>query len=123
MKSLQSLSIPFFVAFLCMCCTSSLFEESHLHGSWDKQEWKDLTNDKLIPNQMDFAFDSDRRYEVDYGSEKEIGKYWISGKYLHTVEDGKAEKKVEILKLNQDTLIFQMNRAGTIEEVFLLKKD
>ena len=45
----------------------------------------------------------------------------VMSTYLHTVEDGKAEKKVEILKLTADTLIFQMNRAGTIEEVLLTK--
>ena len=71
---------------------------------------------------MDFTFHPDRRYEVDYGQDIEKGKYWISGQYLHTVEDGKAEKKVLITSLTSDSLAFEMNRAGSIEKVVLLKK-
>lgn len=115
--------IPIFIIALLISCNSSDFDEALLHGSWDKQEWKDLTNDRIMPNQMDFTFNDDGRYEVDYGSEKEVGKYWIAGRFLHTVEDGKAEKKVEILQLTSDTLVFQMNRAGTIEEVLLTKDE
>ncbi len=111
----------FGIFILVVACSYTDHDESLLHGSWDKQQWKDLTNDRIIPNQMDFTFNEDGRYEVDYGPEKEVGKYWIMGKFLHTVEDGMAEKKVEILKLTADSLIFQMNRAGTIEEVLLTK--
>ena len=68
---------------------------------------------------MDFSFDSDRRYSIDYGSQKESGKYWIAVDYLHTVEDGKAEKKVKIISLSADTMILEMNRAGQIERLLL----
>lgn len=71
---------------------------------------------------MDFIFKPDRLYEIDYGSLKEKGEYWISNEFLHTVEDGQVEKKVKIISLTKDSMFFEMNRAGIIEKVIIVKQ-
>ena len=70
---------------------------------------------------MDFHFKENKAYEVDYGSEKEIGKFWFEGNDLYTIEDGGSLKKVEVVRLEQDTIAFEMNRAGQIELVTLAR--
>ncbi len=110
------------VALALMLGCASKFDEDQLIGQWIGVEWKDMTNEKIIDSQVSFSFMQDGRYEASSGSSTEQGKYWISGDNLHTIEDGKAEKKVKIAKLQNDSLIFRMNRAGTIEEILLIKE-
>ena len=102
-------------------CTGE-FSEDQLVGKWQGLEWKDVSNDEIIDVQVDFSFDENGRYEANSGSSSEKGKFWISGDNLYTIEDGKAEKKVKIVKLQNDSLIFRMNRSGTIEEIILIKE-
>ncbi len=117
MKKLLLLSAVFILG----CQSNAKYEEQDLVGSWTAIEWKDVTNDKLIEVPVGFEFDENSRYVGTYGEATEEGKYWISGDNLHTIEDGKAEKKVKINKLQNDTLILGMNRAGAIEELVLVK--
>ncbi|MCB0563486.1 MAG: lipocalin family protein [Phaeodactylibacter sp.] len=102
---------------------SGKYNEDQLVGKWAGVEWKDVTNDRVIDSPVAFSFDADGRYEASSGASSEKGKYWISGENLHTVEDGKAEKKVKIAKLQNDSLLFQMNRAGVIEEILLVREN
>lgn len=92
-------------------------DPSGLYGSWKVYEWKKMDSGENINNPLTFNFDSLGRYMVDYGSEKERGEYWLAGEFLHTVEDGRAEKKVKVLQLSKDTFIMEMNRSGYIERV------
>ncbi|MBK8490954.1 MAG: hypothetical protein IPL49_08725 [Saprospirales bacterium] len=103
-------------------CTSE-FTDDQLLGKWTAVEWMDITNDKIIDIPVDFSFDNEGRYVANNGNATEKGKYWISGDNLFTIEDGKAEKKVKIAKLQNDSLLFRMNRAGTIEEILLVKEN
>lgn len=109
------------LVFLLGC--AGKYNEDQLVGQWKGVEWKDVTNDKIINAAVAFSFEADGRYEATSGTSSEKGKYWISGENLHTVEDGKAEKKVKIAKLQNDSLLFRMNRAGVIEEILLVKED
>ena len=110
------------VAVLFLACNAK-YEESFLHGDWVKQSWLNLDDGSSIDQKLDFSFSEDRRYKVDYGQQMEEGKYWLAGEYLHTVEDGRAEKKVRILTLTQDSLVFEMNRGGHLEKVTLKKNN
>ena len=112
----------FLLAFCCfvISCVSP-HDESKLLGEWQTVDWIVINTGENISNKMNFTFNANYRYEVDYGNQKEHGKYWISGKFLHTLEDGETEKKVKILKLTLDSLIFEMNRAGSLEKVILTK--
>jgi len=118
---IKTLLLTSLLTLLIISCADGL-DESLLHGSWKTVEWKVVDTGQEINNQMDFTFDSKRRYSVDYGTEKEQGRYWVAVDYLHTVEDGKAEKKVKIKSINSDTLQLEMNRGGRIERLVLLKQ-
>jgi len=118
MKRLIILSI----VILMGCQNDSIYEDNQLFGKWNLVEWTNKTNETKIDVKVDFEFDEDGRYIGRYGNAAEKGKYWISGNNLHTIEDEKAEKKVKITKLENDTLVFEMNRAGEIEEMILIKE-
>lgn len=100
---------------------NSLHDEALLHGQWKTQMWMVLSTGQEIPNKMDFTFNPDGKYVVDYGSQDENGTYYIAGEFLHTKETDAAEKSVKIKLLTTDSLIFEMNRAGSLEQVLLLK--
>ncbi len=117
MKKYIFLSILLFVL---GACASSL-DASFLPGNWKTIEWKVVSTGQIINNQMDFAFTTNDRYAVDYGSQREKGSFYLAGEYLHTKEDGALEKSVRVTKLTIDTMIFEMNRAGSIEVVTLVK--
>lgn len=110
------LSLTFIVA-----CAES-FDINKLPGEWELESWTKKDNGEAIEGQMDFTFNADETYAIDYGNQTETGKYWISGPYLHTKEEGQAEKKVLITRLTDDTFTFEMNRAGSIEVVQLTKQ-
>ncbi|MEM6724438.1 MAG: lipocalin family protein [Bacteroidota bacterium] len=116
-KALFLFSIILFIG----CQSEPQYTEDQLLGQWNLTEWKDLTNDKAIDGTVQFIFEAESRYTGTYGKLKEVGKFWIEGDNLHTIEDGKAEKKVKIEKLNSDTLIFGMNRVGNLEQMILIK--
>ncbi|MEN0006145.1 MAG: lipocalin family protein [Bacteroidota bacterium] len=105
------------------CQPTSSYSEEQLVGNWKMVEWKDLTNDKAFDVAVDFKFEENGRYIGNYGSKAEEGKYWIVGANLHTIEDGKAEKKVKITTLTNDTLAFEMNRVGAIEKMVLVREE
>jgi len=108
------------LALFCLACSSSL-DASLLPGTWTTIEWKVLSTGELRSNKMDFAFTTNDRYAVDYGSALEKGSFYLAGEYLHTKEDGAIEKSVRLRKLTRDTMIFEMNRAGSIEVVTLAR--
>lgn len=112
------------IGIICLlgCQGESKYEEQQLLGSWKAIAWNDLTNNKSIDIAVDFKFEEGNTYIGNYGDSSEKGKYWIAGENLHTIEEGKVEKKVKIKKLANDTLVFGMNRAGTLEEIILIKE-
>ncbi len=111
------------VALVFLLGCAGKYDEDQLAGTWRGVEWKDVTNDRVIDAEVTFVFEPDGRYEASSGASSEKGEYWISGENLHTREDGKAEKKVKIARLEKDTLLFEMNRAGVIEEILLVREE
>lgn len=97
-------------------------KEKDLIGEWTLVEWKDVTHDRQKQGEVSFIFKEDKRYKASLNGNVEKGRYWVEFQNLHTVEDGKSEKKVKILKLENDTLIMEMNRMGTMEEMVLVKE-
>ena len=117
------------IRYLCIACFSLLlvscaseFDSQLLVGKWKTVSWINKVTGKKIKNKMDFQFNNDELYEIDYGSLTEKGKYWIANEFLHTVEEGQSEKKVKIISLSQDSMVFEMNRAGILEKVVLVKQ-
>ena len=117
MRNLILLSISLFI----FSCTNTNWDKTLLYGDWEVIEWTNTETQQKINAKMDFSFSDDSQYVVDYGSSKEEGKFWIMGDFLHTIEKGKAEKKVKIQSLTPEALVFEMNRGGIIEIVKLQK--
>lgn len=111
----------FVLLFLMACQPHQKWPNEVLHGQWDSVSWTNLNTNKPINNQLDFDFGTDGRYELDYGTKKVQGKYWMEDDFLHTIEDGQSEIKVKILNVNTDSLIIDMNRGGKMERVVLTK--
>lgn len=113
------------IFFFCTLFLSSCFIEQHkedLIGEWQLAKWTVAPNgEELKGYKMDFTFGADNRYSVDYGSEKEIGNWRVSGNNLYTRQDEMMEKMVKIIYIQNDTLRFEMNRSGRMEEVTLVK--
>jgi len=109
------------ISLLMISCGEGKFEEALLAGKWQVRDWTIEGTGQKRNNKMDMTFNSDRTYSIDYGGMVEEGRCWISNDYLHTVEKGRAEKKVRLIKLVPDTLVFQMNRGGVLENVLLTK--
>jgi hypothetical protein len=106
-----------------LACT---FEQNKplLIGEWTLLEWKiTSTGEQRTGYKMDFTFSDDDTYSVDYGSEKELGKWSISGNNLYTTEQGMARKMVRITQPVNDTLQFEMNRSGQLELITLIRKE
>lgn len=114
--------LPFIFIFEMCANQKDRFDADYILGEWKVEKWTIESTNKIRTNKMDMHFKSDDSYIIDYGPENEEGRYWISGSYLHTFEKNESEKKVLILKLVSDTLEIQMNRAGEMENVLLLKK-
>ena len=115
--------ISFLASFLLLLsCNSSPYEKDDLLGKWTVVNWEIEKTGQKRTNQMDMSYNADNSYVVDYGSEKELGEFWIANSYLHTKAENEAEKKVKIIKLNIDTLSIQMNRGGILENVLLVKE-
>jgi len=111
-----------FMTLLFAACTNPNWDKNLLYGDWEVSEWVNTSTNQKINAKMDFTFNDDRTYVLDYGSEKESGTYIIMGDFLHTIETGQAEKKVKLVGLDADNLSFEMNRGGTIEVVKLRRK-
>lgn len=101
---------------------NSLHNIELLHGSWVVADWRRVGTNITISQRMDFDFNADKTYSIDYGSEKEVGSYYLAGEFLHTKEKGGIEKSVLIKSLSADSLVINMNRSGSLEEIILTKK-
>jgi len=108
------------VLVLLSSCSSSL-DVSLLNGEWKVAAWKVVSSGKAISQKMDFNFNADKTYVIDYGSQKETGTFYLSGQHLHTKENGGIEKSVRIKHLTRDSMILDMNRAGSLEEIILVR--
>ncbi|MEM1216035.1 MAG: lipocalin family protein [Bacteroidota bacterium] len=112
--------LPVFLLLFTAC--EGPYQSESLVGSWQSIAWRNTTTGTERTTPVHFQFGADERYVATYGAQEEQGRYWIEQENLHTIEDGKAEKKVRIAKLQNDTLIFEMNRAGNLEELVLVKQ-
>ncbi|MDX1684367.1 MAG: lipocalin family protein [Saprospiraceae bacterium] len=114
-----SLPLIFFLLVSCYLETNKPL----IIGEWEMVEWRIVsTGQEVKGRQMDFDFNADDTYKVDYGSQTETGEWRVAGNNLFTTEEGMAEKMVKILKINEDTLKFEMNRSGRLEHVTLVKE-
>lgn len=92
-------------------------------GSWAGTEW--LVEDKPSANDAShtfFTFDSTGAYTYEYAGNQEKGTYKIENDNLFTTPANELEMMVKIVKLTNDSLVFDMSRGGQKEQLTLLRK-
>jgi hypothetical protein len=96
-----------------------------LFGKWKAVEWvvSGKKSDRDLSS-VRFEFKADDSYWATYASERESGAYRFKGDKLYTLakEGNKIEKMVMLLKLTKDSMIMDMNRVGTSEQLILIKE-
>jgi len=94
-----------------------------LLGKWRGASWtlngKDSGRDYAT---IQFEFMSDNQYTSSFGSQSEKGSFKLKRDELYTTGENKIEKMVKLSKLNADTLVMDMNRAGEAEVLTLVKE-
>lgn len=119
-KSMKYLCLSIFLMVLSSCDVEH--NKPLLLGNWKMVNWEIVPTQQTVEGrQMDFQFNDDDTYSVDYGGEIEEGTWRVAGNNLYTTENGMSEKMVKIVLINQDSLKFEMNRSGQLELVTLVK--
>jgi hypothetical protein len=111
------LAIIFYVA---GCTTTE--NAKKLVGQWRGVAW--ISNGAPVENQpidVNFAFLEDGNYTYTNSGQKESGLYRIEGDNLYTTPAGQEAIMVKIVKLTADSLVFDMNRAGSAETMVLVR--
>ncbi|MBT8189716.1 MAG: lipocalin family protein [Saprospiraceae bacterium] len=118
----KTLLILLLMVFVFSGCQDNKQAKTDILGDWESIDWYIKNTGEKVNQKMDFSFDDASNYMVDYGSQKEEGSYYISFDKLYTTETGQKEKNVKIVRLDSDTMIFEMNRAGSLELIVLSKR-
>jgi len=108
-------------AFLPSCDNSK--DKELIIGHWTGVEWLEEEAPSLYtPSDASFQFESTGDYTFTYAGNSEQGKYFVSNHQLFTTPDGGIKMMVKVMKLDQDTLRFDMNRGGKSERLTLVRK-
>lgn len=119
MKAIYTTAIAFVLLFTA-CETKPAFDAALLEGPWKCVVMYTDGVENLNPQTIVFDFKLDSTYQYTGGSYTEKGKWWLEGDKLVTVADGDLEKKVQIEKVNADTLVINMNDRGSETKLILL---
>jgi hypothetical protein len=97
--------------------------EKLLPGTWTGVEWliEGRPAGYNVANTA-FQFNADGTYAYLYGDAQENGAYFVTGQELYTTPEGGEKMMVRIKKLTTDTLVFEMNRGGTLELLTLVRQ-
>lgn len=107
--------------FLLSCGESK--QKELIVGHWTGVEWLEEGKPSLYtPGDASFQFEAGHDYSFTYAGNTEQGQYYVSNGELYTTPDGGVKMMVKIVKLDQDTLRFDMNRGGTSEQLTLVRK-
>ena len=92
-------------------------------GKWQGISWdvKGKTSNRNAAA-VNFQFNADGTYEAKMGQQGEKGKYHLTNNQLYSTAEGQIEKMVKINLKSKDTLIMDMNRVGTEEQLILVRK-
>jgi hypothetical protein len=111
-----------FTFFLLFSCTDTE-REKLIVGEWQGVEWRtEGEPSSYTASDAAFRFDETKRYTYSYGDHTETGDYFITNRQLHTTPEGGTTMMVKIERIEQDTVVFIMNRGGQEEELVLARK-
>lgn len=122
MLNIKNILLSFLLCLIAVACTNSETKQL-LVGDWKGAEWLVAGNPSdYDANQVHFTFKADGGYQSDFGGDKEKGTYILRDNNLYTTPEGQLEIMVQIHKLTQDSLVFDMNRSGQAETLTLIRK-
>ena len=111
------------LSIFCNSCNTENKNAPLIIGNWQAVQWlaagKPSTHD---PSATFFTFDNKAAYTFTYQGTVEKGTYKVDNTSLYTTAENQQEIMVNIAKLTTDSLIFEMNRGGQSETIFLIKK-
>ncbi|MFK8056958.1 MAG: lipocalin family protein [Saprospiraceae bacterium] len=119
------LSLLLLALFSLTACNTSDERLPILYGDWQGASWtRNGAPASMDPAQVEFSFNEDFTYTAKLGKQTEGGSFVFRESKLYTTATGnsKVEKVVGILKLEGDSLVFDMNRQGDPEKLVLLRK-
>jgi len=116
------LAIIIIIASVLLSCDNSKDKELII-GHWTGVEWlEEGAPSVYTPGDASFQFETTGNYTFTYAGNGEQGKYFVSNHELFTTPDGGIKMMVKIIKLDQDTLRFDMNRGGKSEQLTLVRE-
>ncbi|MDQ3017267.1 MAG: lipocalin family protein [Bacteroidota bacterium] len=116
-----SVVILFFNFFIVASCSQNE-NKKLIIGNWQAVSWTSQgTPTTYDPALTSFGFDDQGAYSFQYDTNLEEGKYFVSNNQLFTTPDGGMKMMVKIVKLTSDSLVFNMNRGGTGEQITLVR--
>lgn len=108
---------------LFSACQKANDKNPALLGKWQGTEW--LIFDKpggMDATQVGFEFKEDGTYNARFGNQNQNGTWRTEKDKLYTQETGKQEIMVKLLKVDPESLEFEMNRGGQKETLKLAKQ-
>ncbi|HHM21221.1 MAG TPA: hypothetical protein ENJ20_04265 [Bacteroidetes bacterium] len=120
-KTTSLISVCLTFVFLFGCQSEN--DNQKIVGHWQGISW----SVKGQPSGRDagtvhFEFNADDTYSASFGAQKEEGKFRLVKSNLYTTAKEQSEKMVQVALPSPDTLIMDMNRAGTLEQLILVKR-
>ena len=111
-------------SFLLLLSCGDSKQKDLIVGRWTGVEWLESGQPSAALNPADavFQFDAGDTYSFTYAGNTESGKYFVTNQQLFTTPDGGVKMMVKIIKLDQDTLQFDMNRGGSSERLTLVRQ-
>ncbi len=120
MKKLTTI-IAFTILLLPSCADTK--NNKLIIGKWKGAQWE--SNGKALETNVEttfFTFDEKGAYTFENNGNLEAGTYKVEIDNLFTTAKDRQEIMVKIVKLTNDSLIFNMNNGGQAETITLVKQ-
>ncbi len=121
MKKITIVVFALFFFILSNCTTEKKAEP--VLGNWQAIGWlvdgKDSNRDI---SSINFEFNEDGNYNANWGKQGEKGTFEVKGNKLYTTGEGQIKKMVKFTISGLDTMVMDMNRVGTEEQLILIRK-
>lgn len=107
---------------MVVSCTLMVTDNKLIFGKWTGIEWlSEGAPAGYNARDATFIFNENGDYTFQYADNIEKGKFTFSNNQLFTTPEGGIRMMVKVIKLESDTLIFDMNRGGQPERLTLVR--
>lgn len=122
MKIINFIAVFVLVSLVFLSCADTKNNQLII-GKWKGASWE--SNGKAVKRNVEttfFTFDEKGTYIFENNGTVEAGTYKVEIDNLYTTAKDKQEIMVKIVKLTNDSLVFDMNNGGQAEMLTLVKK-